>query len=310
MEDKENREILEILMDFHRILVKEFPLNLEPDGSQTNVDTVKMIVTMILQEHQRLQYERQDSETVEFNLMTFLLDKDSKILSYSIGHKDPIVNLADSFEGMSFTDFLTPPSQKLFREQITKLTNPVNLNFSDLKLDLNLKYSESIVMPVTGLLVLLKAPVPIFSLNIIRQQFPVNDYQKVKLRTLPKHYSPKKAQRKVLKIINDQRLLNKLHEYIHKNLNRSLPSWKDIEREVGASRSKLVRDFYKEYNTSVHRYHKELRLEQAIIKIETTSKPFKEIARDLGFSEANFTRYIKSESGLTPSQLRKKSFSE
>lgn len=310
MENQEAQKILDLIYDFTQVFSHHFPLDLEPKGDGSLLDKAKMMLNMFIPQIYEQIFRTQNLEPLEYNAMLVILNKDFKIISHSINHKDPILKFSNETTDLSILDYLSPISQNSLKEVMKRLKGSEKLGFDELKIPLHLKFSEFLVMPVTGLLTRLNPPELQVSLKLVRHQFPKTEYLKARLKVLPANYTIKKAERMAQKLFRDQEILDKLREYISRNLHGSLPSWQEIEREIGFSRSKLSRDFKKKYNTSVYNYHKELRLEEAILQIEGTKKPIKEIARELGFSESSFSKYIKGKSGYTPTQLRKMSASD
>lgn len=305
MKNHEAQKILDLISKFTKIFDQHYPLDLEPTGDGSLLDKGKMMLSMFLPKIYEHIYRTYDVQTMEYNAMLVILNKDLKIISYSNNHEDPIVEFPEDATDLSILDYLSPISQNSLKDRMNHLKVSEKSGFQDLTIPLNLQFSEFFVIPVTGLLTRLKAPEFQVSLKLLRHQIPKNEYQKARLKVLPANYSEEKVRKMAQQFFRDQEILNHLREYVDRHLNGPLPSWHEIEREIGFSRSKLNRDFKKRYNITVYNYHMQRRLEEAILQIEKTRKPFKKIARDFGLSESSFAKYIKGKSGHTPSQLRK-----
>src|SRR5690554_6520483 len=263
MQNQEAQNILDLISAFTQIFNHHFPLDLEPKGDGSLLDKGKMMLSMFLPKVYEQIFRTHDLEPIEYNAMLVILDKDFKIISHSINHKDPILEFPDEPTELSILDYLSPLSQNSLKDIMNQLKGSEKLGFDELKTPLNLQFSEFLVMPVTGLLTRLNTPELQVCLKLVRHQIPKTDYQKARLKILPANYTIQKAEKMAQKLFRDQEILDRLREYISRNLNGPLPRWQEIEREIGFSRSKLTRDFKKKYNISVYNYHKQLRLEEA-----------------------------------------------
>lgn len=88
------------------------------------------------------------------------------------------------------------------------------------------------------------------------------------------------------------------------NLNLSL---KDISGELNVHPAYLSREFSKHFdNLSFGEYIRKLRIDKALVLLETTSYPLSEIAYLTGFSDqSHFNRIFKKQMGNNPSEFRK-----
>ena len=81
----------------------------------------------------------------------------------------------------------------------------------------------------------------------------------------------------------------------------------EIAQQVSLGRTKLKETFKQHYGNGLYTYLKDIRMKKAMELISASQKPFKEIARDVGFKHYNnfitaFTKYH----GSSPGQARKK----
>ncbi|OWW23542.1 hypothetical protein B4Q04_20310 [Zobellia sp. OII3] len=110
---------------------------------------------------------------------------------------------------------------------------------------------------------------------------------------------------------DDIRKLRKGHDLLMNNLETHFPPLKDFALQIGTNEFKLKYGFKELYGTTVHRFLMEERLRKSKMMIRYTDKPLKSIANLTGFkSLAHFSRTFKKRYGYTPSDLRRKSFSE
>lgn len=98
-----------------------------------------------------------------------------------------------------------------------------------------------------------------------------------------------------------------IQDQIDTNLAMSLTG---ISQELNVNPSYVSREFSKYFdNLSFGEYIRKLRIDKAIVFIETTDYSFSEIAYLTGFSDqSHFTRIFKQETGSTPANFRKKLF--
>jgi len=80
-----------------------------------------------------------------------------------------------------------------------------------------------------------------------------------------------------------------------------------LARRVGVSRRTLEYHFRRALGRSIREELSRLRLDQSLSLLRVTNSPMKQIGISVGFTDpANFTRFVRSRTGLTPSQFRKR----
>lgn len=85
------------------------------------------------------------------------------------------------------------------------------------------------------------------------------------------------------------------------------PSLEEIAREVSVHPVHLARAFRQKFHCTVGDYLRSLRIEHARHELSRSIKPLSEIAYECGFaSQSHFTTVFKRETGISPSQYRKK----
>lgn len=107
---------------------------------------------------------------------------------------------------------------------------------------------------------------------------------------------------------HDKTLSSKISQLIHERLEESLPSTlEDVCKSLQISQRTLSRRLQEE-GTNFKSLHSDCRLQQAIQLWRSNPKlSSAAIAESLGFSnEASLSRFIKQQTGLSPSELRKR----
>ena len=104
--------------------------------------------------------------------------------------------------------------------------------------------------------------------------------------------------------ISKSRRIQKVSEYIHKNLNQKI-FIQDVASLINMSESAFSHFFKKSTNSSFSDYVIDLRLGHAARELIEPEKSINEICFDCGFSNiSNFNRSFKKKIGFTPSSFR------
>ncbi|WP_113663392.1 chromate resistance protein ChrB domain-containing protein [Pedobacter nanyangensis] len=125
----------------------------------------------------------------------------------------------------------------------------------------------------------------------------------------------------------EQLLVDVYHKFLKKGNTGKIPSWAielktiiqdqidtnlalslaDVSNELNVNSAYLSREFSKYFdNLSFGEYIRKLRIEKAIVFMETSDYSLSEIAYLTGFSDqSHFTRIFRQETGLRPSEYRK-----
>ncbi len=105
---------------------------------------------------------------------------------------------------------------------------------------------------------------------------------------------------------SDALLIQKVHEYILKNLEEPLPSTKELSKMFNVNEFKLKDSFRHFFNTSIYHFYTEERLKKAQRLILKTSIPLKEIAFISGYNDyTNFFKAFKKRFTYSPSELKR-----
>lgn len=102
-------------------------------------------------------------------------------------------------------------------------------------------------------------------------------------------------------------LTRRVKLYILRNLDKTLPSLKEIGLIHRTNQTKLKEEFKKAFGTTIYRFHNIKRLEQAALLLRTTELAIGDISIKCGFKDqAHFTKKFKEAYTLTPRQFRSK----
>ena len=102
----------------------------------------------------------------------------------------------------------------------------------------------------------------------------------------------------------DIELFTQIKSFIDSNLEKDLPI-KNLCSLFVINRNKLQNGFKKIYRQTIHAYILQQRMEQAAIKLMTTTHPVKVIALDTGYTASSFHSKFKKQFGSTPEQFRR-----
>lgn len=104
--------------------------------------------------------------------------------------------------------------------------------------------------------------------------------------------------------------VRKILDYIELNLNLPL-TLKSISEKLNLSAPYISSQFKKEVGTTVIRYINQLRINDAIKLLDSSSMSIQDIAACIGITDYNyFTKVFKKEVGMTPSEYRKNTIKE
>lgn len=99
----------------------------------------------------------------------------------------------------------------------------------------------------------------------------------------------------------------KIQQFIKKRLDTQLPHLEEIASEMGASKSKVKAAFKRRFEMGIFAYHREQRLEKALVLLKTTEKNVGTIGKECGYNNPDhFATAFKKRFGYRPSDLRQK----
>ena len=105
---------------------------------------------------------------------------------------------------------------------------------------------------------------------------------------------------------SDALLIQKVREYILKNLEDPLPSTNEFSKMFNVNEFKLKDSFRHFFNTSIYQFYTDERLKKAHGLILQTNIPLKEIAFISGYNDyTNFYKAFKKRFNYSPSELKR-----
>ncbi|UMB54207.1 helix-turn-helix domain-containing protein [Lutibacter sp. A64] len=107
--------------------------------------------------------------------------------------------------------------------------------------------------------------------------------------------------------LSDVQLIQSVYDYILNNLDKPLPTIKELSRMFGTNEYKLKYGFKYLFKTSIYKFYNNKRLQRAHLLIQQTTIPLKEIASKCGFSTyPNFSKAFKKLFGYSPNNVSRK----
>ena len=104
----------------------------------------------------------------------------------------------------------------------------------------------------------------------------------------------------------DVQLIQKVYDYILDNLDKSLPTLKELSRIFGTNEYKLKYGFKYLFKTSIYQFYNTKRLKKAHLLIQQTTIQLKEIALMCGFTTyPNFSKAFKKLFGYSPNDIKR-----
>ncbi|WP_127137035.1 helix-turn-helix domain-containing protein [Flagellimonas oceanensis] len=104
---------------------------------------------------------------------------------------------------------------------------------------------------------------------------------------------------------DDIQIIRDVHDMITNNLDKDLPTLKDLARQKGTNEYKLKYGFKQIYGTTIFRFLIRERLRMAKTLIQHSTLTIKQIIQMTGFkSKTHFSRAFKEKYGMSPSDLR------
>lgn len=291
------------------IATGNFSFKLEPKDDQDEIETMVMLLNMMAEELRILLHKvNMEESTSQILQMGFTLDQDFKILGYTQSVPE-ILKLDDEvILSTPFKNILSSNSGKEFQNKIRQI-NKLKRN-ETVRLDFSLEFrsSESLIIPAEGSIQRLHAGPERRFLIVAFKTIYKNKILEEMLKASIQKKEPKinyPSENQILRLESNRELFKKLHFYIHQNLDKPLPKFREIAREMGASESKLKKGFRKMYGTTIYHYHREKRLEKAVMLLSNTEQSIKQISIECGFTSfPHFSRTFKERFGFSPSQLR------
>ena len=114
------------------------------------------------------------------------------------------------------------------------------------------------------------------------------------------------AKREGIYRLADVQMIQKVYDYILDNLDKPLPTLKELSRIFGTNEYKLKYGFKYLFKTSIYQFYNIKRLKKAHLLIQQTTIQLKEIAVMSGFTTyPNFSKAFKKLFGYSPSDIKR-----
>ncbi len=195
-----------------------------------------------------------------------------------------------------FLELLVEPSVAVFKNiENDIIENPIY----HASVQLTFKTQKQLYIPVSCIILRLLHSTDIlvsFVTNIIEET------------TLPTTLTSDKDQTKPKGIyrIADVQLIQELYDFILNNLDKPLPTIKELARIFGTNEYKLKYGFKYLFKTSIYQFYNTKRLNKAHLLIQQTTIQLKEIAVMTGFnSYPNFSKAFKKLFGYSPNEMKR-----
>ncbi|MEG9328979.1 helix-turn-helix domain-containing protein [Salinimicrobium catena] len=245
--------------------------------------------------------------------MTFILDEQFCIRNFNAPAQQLTGMEPSQLYGTSFENFLTSESKANWSKQIEEMKNSGEQPFfHTLRLFFSSKNSLTVpsLCSISSLLLKKDGQKLYFvtALQTIIQSKEKEERIQLALQNL-KQQNPKTEKKKktLLHREADKRKIQEVYDYILNNLEKPLPSLKELAHQHGTNEFKLKIGFRQLYNTSVFRFQKEQRLKRAHSFIINSDLSLGRIADICGFqSFPHFSKIFKNQYGYNPSELLKK----
>lgn len=223
-----------------------------------------------------------------------ILDKNYNIILFTKNTTSLVGKNEDELTGKSFSNLLSVNCLQDWENMKLKLEKD---DFIQESLDLEFKTSEN-------LLVSSRCSVSLLSNNLsIKGSILITFFQTVLQQKEKDLIYREKSMSKW-----DVRTMQEIHDYIFQNLDKPLPSTRDLAHKYGINEHKLKKGFKTLFGTSPFKYYNNLRLEEARALIRNTNLPLEAIASKLGYkSYPHFSLYFKKKFGYSPLTYQKSS---
>lgn len=245
--------------------------------------------------------------------MTFILDEQFCVRNFNAPAQQLTGLEPSEMYGTSFENFLTTESKANWIKQIEEMTNSGEQPFfHTLRLFFSSKNSLTVPSLCSISSLLLKKDRQklyfVTALQTIIQSKEKEERIQLALKNLKlKSRKPDKKKKALLRREADKRKIQEVYDFILNNLEKPLPSLKELAHQHGTNEFKLKIGFRQLYNTSVFRFQKEQRLKRAHSFIINSELSLGRIADICGFqSFPHFSKVFKAQYGYNPSALLKK----
>ncbi len=225
----------------------------------------------------------------------FILDNQYTILQTNFD-----ADSDETLETQNFLNILSPASREVFE----KLAKTPKKKGKKLNGHLELSTAKKLLLPLNCSVFPIDDSHPVSKLLVMLSRIQtLNPLLHGKLK--PKKDKPSQKL-KVLKSSEDIHKFREIAVYLEKHRDQPLSSLKEIATAFHMNEFKLKRGFKELHQTTVFKYHLQLRLSHALQFIINTSDQLTSIAWKTGFKNYDhFAQAFKREFGVSPSHYRK-----
>lgn len=242
--------------------------------------------------------------------MTFILDDDFRIRNFNVSAQQLLGLETGELIGNLFENFLTEDSKLQWIKEIEEVKRSGEAPyFHTLRLFFSSKNSLTVpsLCSISSLL-LKKDNAKLYfvtALQTIIQSKEKEEKIQAALQNLKQEKIRRKKKKPQLNREADKRKIQEVYDFILDNLEKPLPSLKELAHKHGTNEFKLKIGFRQLYNTSVFRFQKDQRLKRAHSFISNSDLSLTQIADLCGFkSFPHFSNIFKTKYGYNPSDLR------
>lgn len=312
----EKEKIEKICQMILEISSGNFSYRIERSGHDDQLESVIVLLNMMAEEIRESFHHFamiNPHETYQqIAQMTFILDQDFRIRNFN-ATAEQLFNLKPSeIYKTGFETYLTPESQAQWAKEMEELTNSSEENFFHC-MRLFFASKNSLTVPALcsiSPLLLKKDDQKLYFVSalqtLVKSRSKEEQLQKAVQNIKLAGLSSEKN-KKLLKSEADKRKIQEVYDYILNNLEKPLPSLRELAHRHGTNEFKLKVGFRQLYDTSVFKFQKEQRLKRAHSFIVNSDLSLSRIAALCGFkSFPHFSRVFKNRYGYNPSELQKK----
>lgn len=313
---KRLRRIKDVLMEMG---AGRFFYRIERSSKSDHVEALISVINMMGEEieealvHQ--EYVNVNESIKHIVLMNFQIDLNGKIKALNQQACEILFYRPDEIVGQTFMSFLDETSISKWKKNSKNL---LKKKLVDTTLNLTFKTRKGLLVPSACYINKLKGKSDdeeSFIITVVKhskKQVELEDYLKTtEPQTIKRHSgfknSPLIKKQKVILNSEDIKKIRETRDFLMNNLEKELPSLKELALQFGTNTFKLKYGFKELYGISVFRFLRNERLRKAKILVQGGNCSFKSIAYQCGYkSVPTFTNTFKSEFGQTPTELRKK----
>lgn len=319
---KRLRRIKDVLMEMG---AGKFFYRIERSSKSDHVEALISVINMMGEEieealvHQ--EYVNVNETIKHIVLMNFQIDSKGKIKAVNRQACEILFYRPDEMVGQTFMSFLDETSISKWKKN---LKNLFKRKLVDTSLNLTFKTRKGLLVPSACYINKLEGNFndeESFIITVVKhskKQVELEDYLKTtepqtKKRNNKSLFNNSSLIKKQKVILNseDIKKIREARDFLLNNLEKELPSLKELALQFGTNTFKLKYGFKELYGISVFRFLRNERLRKAKILVQGGNCSFKTIAYQCGYkSVPTFTNTFKSEFGHTPTELRKKFSSE